>query len=386
MVLDVCAPLPSPTAALRAAVERTAAWAERARAAFLAQDRPELSQFGIVQGGTDVPLRIESAERTLAVGFDGYAIGGLSVGESRAAMLETLAATLPLLPADQPRYLMGLGDPIGIVESVALGVDLFDCVLPTRFARHGTILSSHGRYNLKRAENTTADAPAGRRLWVPRLRPVVAGLPAPPPGRRRAHRAEAPHAPQRVVDPCTWSQRCGRRSRRARWTGCVRESPRRMANLLRRPSDPLHGSAGPHPMRRKKLTPLIFIVLLAAVSLGPCWRPDTSPQLGLDLQGGVSVVLQPTEDASDEALVADDRDHPQPRRCPGGRRAGDHPPGRLGGGAAPGREEPAASAGGRGRHGGAALPARPPGARRLRRADRFHDDHDSRRRIDDDRR
>jgi queuine tRNA-ribosyltransferase len=159
MVLDVCAPLPSPTAALRAAVERTATWAGRAREVFLAQDRPELSQFGIVQGGTDVPLRIESAQRTLAVGFDGYAIGGLSVGESRTAMLETLAATLPLLPADQPRYLMGLGDPIGIVESVALGIDLFDCVLPTRFARHGTILSSHGRYNLKRAENARADAP-----------------------------------------------------------------------------------------------------------------------------------------------------------------------------------------------------------------------------------
>ncbi len=159
MVLDVCAPLPSPTDALRLAVDRTATWAGRARQAFLAQERPELSQLGIVQGGTDVPLRLESAERTLAVGFDGYAIGGLSVGESRAAMLDTLAATVPLLPPDQPRYLMGLGDPVGIVEAVALGIDLFDCVLPTRFARHGTILSSQGRYNLKRAENTAADTP-----------------------------------------------------------------------------------------------------------------------------------------------------------------------------------------------------------------------------------
>jgi queuine tRNA-ribosyltransferase len=159
MVLDVCAPLPSPPATLRAAVDRTALWAGRARAAFLAQDRPELSQLGIVQGGTDVALRQESADRTLAVGFDGYAVGGLSVGEPRAAMLDTLAATLPLLPPDQPRYLMGLGDPLGIVESVALGIDLFDCVLPTRFARHGTILSSGGRYNLKRAENAADDAP-----------------------------------------------------------------------------------------------------------------------------------------------------------------------------------------------------------------------------------
>jgi queuine tRNA-ribosyltransferase len=159
MVLDVCAPLPSSPEVLRSAVDRTAAWAERARAAFLALERPELNQFGIVQGGVDLALRAESAERTVAVGFDGYALGGLSVGESRSAMLETLAATLPSLPADQPRYLMGLGDPIGMVEAVALGVDLFDCVLPTRFARHGTILTTAGRYNLKRAENATDDGP-----------------------------------------------------------------------------------------------------------------------------------------------------------------------------------------------------------------------------------
>ena len=152
---------------------------------------PTLNQFGIVQGGTDLDLRAESAERTLGVGFDGYAIGGLSVGESRDAMLETLAATVPLLPDDQPRYLMGLGDPIGMVEAVALGIDLFDCVLPTRFARHGTILSAAGRYNLKRAENTTADAPLDDAVRLPGVRPVVAGLPPPPAGGRRAHRRPA---------------------------------------------------------------------------------------------------------------------------------------------------------------------------------------------------
>jgi queuine tRNA-ribosyltransferase len=167
MVLDVCAPLPSGDAVLRSAVERTAAWAARARQAFGELGRPDLSQFGILQGGTDLDLRRESAERTLAVGFDGYAVGGLSVGESRDAMLETLAATLPLLPEDQPRYLMGLGDPLGMVEAVALGVDLFDCVLPTRFARHGTILSATGRYNLKRAENTTADTPLDEACGCP---------------------------------------------------------------------------------------------------------------------------------------------------------------------------------------------------------------------------
>ena len=167
MVLDVCAPLPSGDVVLRSAVDRTAAWAARARRAFCALDRPELNQFGILQGGTDLALRKESAERTLAVGFDGYAVGGLSVGESRDAMLETLAATVPLLPDDQPRYLMGLGDPLGMVDAVALGIDLFDCVLPTRFARHGTILSAAGRYNLKRAENTTADAPLDERCGCP---------------------------------------------------------------------------------------------------------------------------------------------------------------------------------------------------------------------------
>ncbi|MGK2947647.1 MAG: tRNA guanosine(34) transglycosylase Tgt [Acidimicrobiales bacterium] len=159
MVLDVCAPLPSSPAVLRSAVERTADWAHRARRTFLASERPELNQFGIVQGGTDASLRTESAERTVAIGFDGYAMGGLSVGESREAMLDTLAASLPSLPDDRPRYLMGLGDPIGMVEAVALGIDLFDCVLPTRFARHGTILTTAGRYNLKRAENATDDAP-----------------------------------------------------------------------------------------------------------------------------------------------------------------------------------------------------------------------------------
>ncbi len=159
MVLDVCAPLPSSRAQLALAVDRTAHWAGRARTAFLAQERPDLSQLGIVQGGTEEDLRVESAERTVAVGFDGYAVGGLSVGEDRDAMLDTLARTLPRLPDDQPRYLMGVGDPIGMLEAIALGVDLFDCVLPTRFGRHGTILSSAGRYNLKRAENAAADEP-----------------------------------------------------------------------------------------------------------------------------------------------------------------------------------------------------------------------------------
>lgn len=149
MVLDECPPLPSPPEVLRRAVERTADWAERARRAFLAAEDPGRNQFGIVQGGTDADLRVESAERTVAVGFDGYAVGGLSVGESRAEMFPALTAALDVLPSDKPRYFMGLGDPVGIVEAVALGVDLFDCVLPTRLARHGTLLTSEGRLNIK---------------------------------------------------------------------------------------------------------------------------------------------------------------------------------------------------------------------------------------------
>lgn len=161
MVLDVCPSSVADPEVLRQAVDRTALWAKRGRAAFLDHDDASgrQSQFGIVQGGADEQLRSESAERTVEVGFDGYAIGGLSVGEKRHAMLPALDACMSLLPLDQPRYFMGLGDPIGIVESVARGVDMFDCVLPTRLARHGTILTDSGRYNLTRSEFATNDEP-----------------------------------------------------------------------------------------------------------------------------------------------------------------------------------------------------------------------------------
>ncbi len=155
MVLDVCPPLPSPDRVIRAAVDRTAAWAERGRAAFVdlapwRLDRGlDQAQFGICQGGIDAGLRERSARQVVETGFDGYAIGGLSVGETREEMLPALAAALEQLPADQPRYLMGVGDPASIVEAVGLGVDLFDCVLPTRHARHGTILTSEGRLAIK---------------------------------------------------------------------------------------------------------------------------------------------------------------------------------------------------------------------------------------------
>ena len=141
---------------MRLAVERTAAWAERARAAH---HRPDQALFGIVQGGVDESLRAESARRTADLDFDGYGIGGLSVGEPRDEMLPALAAALAELPADQPRYLMGVGDPLSLVEGVALGVDQFDCVLPTRLGRHGTALTSVGKVQLKNAVHARSDEP-----------------------------------------------------------------------------------------------------------------------------------------------------------------------------------------------------------------------------------
>jgi queuine tRNA-ribosyltransferase len=161
MVLDVCATLPAGPEVLRTAVDRTAAWAERARARHRSLERRPEHQalFGIVQGGTDPVLRAESAARTVALDFDGYGIGGLSVGETRAEMLEALAATVPQLPGDRPRYLMGVGDPVGLMEAVALGVDQFDCVAPTRMARHGSVLTREGRLNLRNARFALDDGP-----------------------------------------------------------------------------------------------------------------------------------------------------------------------------------------------------------------------------------
>ena len=156
MVLDVCPPLPSPPDVVRLAVERTSAWAMRARGAHTRADQ---ALFGIVQGGTSETMRAESAQRTVALDFDGYGIGGLSVGETREEMLPALAAALRHLPPDRPRYLMGVGDPAAMVEAVALGVDQFDCVMQTRLGRHGTALTGDGRLNLKRQEFAESDAP-----------------------------------------------------------------------------------------------------------------------------------------------------------------------------------------------------------------------------------
>lgn len=156
MVLDVCCGLPAPDDVVRLAADRTLAWAARARAAHRREDQ---SLFGIVQGGVSPTLRGECAERTVEIGFDGYAIGGLSVGEPLEVALPAMDAALAHLPTDRPRYLMGVGDPHSIVEAVARGVDMFDCVLPTRLARHGTALTSGGRAQVKAARYARDDGP-----------------------------------------------------------------------------------------------------------------------------------------------------------------------------------------------------------------------------------
>jgi queuine tRNA-ribosyltransferase len=150
MVLDECPPANASREYHAESLRRTARWAERCKEAH---ERRDQALFGIVQGGLYADLREESLGRTVEVSFPGYAVGGLSLGESREEMLETLSLTAPMLPADKPRYCMGIGDPIGILQVIALGVDMFDCVLPTRLARHGAALTPGGRINLRNARH-----------------------------------------------------------------------------------------------------------------------------------------------------------------------------------------------------------------------------------------
>ena len=151
MVLDECLAQPAPVSAVRESTERSARWARRCRDRFLQLAPPGQAQFGIIQGGTVPELRTLSVERTLAVGFEAYAIGGLSVGEPPDVMYSIVGHTAPQLPADAPRYLMGVGTPLDIVEAVSRGIDLFDCVMPTRNARNGQLFTSEGRLTIKNA-------------------------------------------------------------------------------------------------------------------------------------------------------------------------------------------------------------------------------------------
>ncbi len=150
MAFDECTEYPSGRERARQSLELTHRWAIRSKEALLAGNQsPDQSLFGIVQGGMYPDLRRESAERLVELDLPGYALGGLSVGEPRALTREIIEATLPLLPRDRPRYVMGVGYPEEIVEYAALGVDMMDCVLPTRAARHGLLFTSQGRLNIK---------------------------------------------------------------------------------------------------------------------------------------------------------------------------------------------------------------------------------------------
>ena len=169
MVLDECLAYPSTPEATRASMERTWRWAARARERMLALrtgpvagvsvSNPGQAQFGIVQGGVYPDLRQESAAATVEIGFEAYAVGGLSVGEPPDLMYEIVAATTPALPVDRPRYLMGVGTPEDIVEAVARGIDMFDCVLPTRNARNGQLFTQDGRLNIKNARFADDERP-----------------------------------------------------------------------------------------------------------------------------------------------------------------------------------------------------------------------------------
>lgn len=156
MILDVLIGLPATREDTLVAMERTLRWARRAHEAKSRDDR---ALWGIVQGGSDPDLRAQSAAATAELGFPGFGIGGLSVGEPPPARNAAVEAVVPELPEDAPRYVMGLGDTEGILDCVARGVDMFDCVLPTRLARHGKVLSEDGDFSIKRAEWARDTAP-----------------------------------------------------------------------------------------------------------------------------------------------------------------------------------------------------------------------------------
>lgn len=156
MVLDECPPAGASREYLLDSLERTARWAGQCRDA---QSRPDQLLFGIVQGGVHLDLRRRSLELTTAIGFDGYAVGGLSVGEPKEETFAVLSELGPELPADSPRYFMGIGDPEGLVRAIDCGIDMADCVLPTRIARNGAFFTDAGRGNIKNAQHTEAQGP-----------------------------------------------------------------------------------------------------------------------------------------------------------------------------------------------------------------------------------
>ena len=156
MIFDECPPLPSDYSYLKQSMEMTLRWAKRCKTAHRNRNQ---QLFGIVQGGMEKSLRKISVEKTVEIGFPGYAIGGLSVGEEKSLMYETLAYTAPLLPKDSPHYLMGVGTPEDLVYGVSCGVDMFDCVMPTRNARNGSLFTTLGTVKIRNAKYKTDFTP-----------------------------------------------------------------------------------------------------------------------------------------------------------------------------------------------------------------------------------
>src|SRR5262249_33837823 len=159
MQLDECLKLPAARDEIARAMQLSLRWAERSKRAFEGSTREGRALFGIVQGGDEPMLRAESARALTAIGFHGYAIGGLAVGEPQEVMLRIVAETTAMPPADRPRYLMGVGTPRDLIEAVARGIDMFDCVLPTRNGRHGMAFTRHGAINLANARHANDSRP-----------------------------------------------------------------------------------------------------------------------------------------------------------------------------------------------------------------------------------
>ena len=160
MILDECTPFPATEKQARDSMALSTRWAERSKKAFQQYDKGEGDAlFGIVQGGVYESLRLESVSNLLQIGFDGYAVGGLAVGEGQEEMLKVLDFTLPAMPENKPRYLMGVGTPEDLVQAVSRGIDMFDCVMPTRAGRHGLAYTRKGKVNLKNARHANDPRP-----------------------------------------------------------------------------------------------------------------------------------------------------------------------------------------------------------------------------------
>jgi queuine tRNA-ribosyltransferase len=169
MQLDECVRLPAERSEIERAMQLSLRWAERSKRAF-EKAVPGNALFGIVQGGDDPALRAQSARALVDIGFDGYAVGGLAVGEPQEVMLKMVAETVPALPAERPRYLMGVGTPDDLLESIARGIDMFDCVMPTRNGRHGLAFTRLGPINIKNAHHAEDPGPLDSESRCPAAR------------------------------------------------------------------------------------------------------------------------------------------------------------------------------------------------------------------------